>query len=60
MNKRNGILINLFGLWAFGMIIGANVGDYLPGEPSFPAWMMLVIGIIGTIGVFIGLYKALR
>ena len=60
MNKRNEILFSLIGLWAFGLIIGANVGHYLPGESSFPAWVMLTIGVIGTIGVFSGLYKALR
>jgi hypothetical protein len=36
MNKRNTILYAGLGLWASGMLVGANAVDFLPGEPSWP------------------------
>jgi len=60
MNKRNTILVNLFGLWVFGMLVGANAIGFLPGEPSFPPGVMLAIGVLGSFGSFAALYKAVR
>lgn len=50
INKINTILINLFGLWVFGMLVGATTVGFLPGEPSFFPAVMLAIGVLGSFG----------
>lgn len=50
MRERNRILYAGLGLWASGMLIGANAVAYLPGEPSWPPAVLLAIGIVTTIG----------
>jgi len=60
MNKQNTIRTNIFGLWVFGLLTGANVRQYLPGEPSLPAWVLVAIGLVGSLLMFATLYKATR
>ena len=60
MNKKNTILVNLFGLWVFGILVGANVTDLIPGEPSLPSWVLLAIGLVGSFVMFGAVHKAAR
>ena len=60
MNKKNAMLVNLFGLWVFGMLVGANVRDLLPGEPSLPPWVSLAVGLVGSFVMFGAVHKAAR
>ena len=61
MNKKNTILVNLFGLWVFGMLVGANARDLLPFEPSAPSWVLLVVGLVGSFVMFrTAVHKAAR
>jgi hypothetical protein len=60
MKKKNTILYAGFGLWISGMLIGANAVDFLPGEPSWPPWLILVIGILTTFGCSRVLYLTNR
>jgi hypothetical protein len=61
MNKKYSVVWNLLGLWAFGLIVGSNVQEVLPGSSSsLPAEVMVAIGLIGSAAVFAGLYRALR
>jgi len=57
MNKKNTIRINMFGLWAFGMLVGANAAEFLPAEPSWPPWVLLAIGVLGSLGTSAALFK---
>jgi len=50
MNKRNQILYAGLGLWASGMLVGANVIGYIPDEPSWPPVVLLGIGLLTTLG----------
>lgn len=50
MNDRNQTLYAGLGLWASGMLVGANAIGYLPGEPSWPPAVLLAIGLLTTIG----------
>ncbi|MCP4967697.1 MAG: hypothetical protein GY926_20995 [bacterium] len=59
IRKRTAIL-NLLGLWVFGMIVGANIRELLPGGASWPAEVMIGIGVVGSAVMFGGLYRALR
>jgi hypothetical protein len=58
MSKKSVILLNMFGLWAFGMLVGANAADVLSIQPSWSPRVLLVIGIVGTLGTSGSLYKA--
>ena len=60
MSKKSSITINLIGLWIFGLLVGANARDLLPGEPSLPAGLMLAIGLLGSVGMFATLYRVVR
>jgi hypothetical protein len=60
MSKKRTILVNLFGLWAFGMLVGANVRDLLPGDPSVPSWLLLGVGVVGSFMMFGAVHKAVR
>jgi hypothetical protein len=57
MTDRNRILYAGLGLWASGMLVGANAVAYLPGQPSWPPAVLLVIGVITTIGCSGMLFK---
>jgi hypothetical protein len=50
MNKRNQMLSAGIGLWASGMLIGANAIGYLPGDPSWPPPVILALGLLITLG----------
>ena len=50
MRERSQILYAGLGLWASGLLIGANVIGFLPDEPSWPPLVLLAIGIVTTIG----------
>ncbi len=60
MNKRNTILYAGLGLWVSGMLIGANVIGFLPGEPSWPPEVILAIGVLTSLGCSCTLYNNLR
>lgn len=60
MKRRLTLLLNLLGLWAFGLITGANASDLLAGEPTLHPWVMLAIGVIGSFIMYSGLQKELR
>ncbi len=60
MNKRNTILYAGLGLWVSGMLIGANVVGFLPGEPSWPPTVILAIAVITSLGCAKALYNNLR
>ena len=60
MTRKNTIRSNMLGLWIFGMIVGENLGELLPGGGSLPPWAMLVIGFVGSLGTSAALFKALR
>lgn len=50
MKRKNTIRVNMFGLWAFGLLVGANVAKLIPAqEPSWPPWVLLAIGVLGSI-----------
>ncbi len=57
MTKENSILYAGLGLWAAGMLIGANAVKFLPGEPSWPPAVLLVIGILTSLGCWGLLFK---
>lgn len=46
---KSRILLVGLGLWASGLLIGANLVGYLPGEPAWPSGLLLVIG--GLVGL---------
>ena len=60
MKNKNSILVNVFGLWVFGILVGANARDILPREPSLPLGVMLAIGLLGSLVMFAMLYTAFR
>ena len=60
MTKKNTILYAGFGLWVSGMLIGANLEDFLPGEPSWPPIVILAIGVLTSITTGSSLYRAAR
>ncbi len=57
MTKKNTILYAGFGLWVSGLLVGANVIDFLPGEPSWPSWLILTIGLLTSLSSARALYK---
>jgi len=59
MNKKN-ILYAGLGLWLSGLLVGANVVDFLPGEPSWPSWVILVIGLFVGFASLLRLLRAIR
>lgn len=60
MNKKNTILYAGLGLWASGILVGANAVGFLPGEPAWPPAVLLVIGLITSLGCSSMLYNNLR
>jgi len=60
MNKRNTILYAGLGLWASGMLVGANLVGFLPGEPGLPPAVLLGIGLLTTLGCTGMLIKSSR
>jgi len=58
MKKEKQILYAGLGLWASGMLVGANVIGYLPGEPSWPPMVLLGIGLLATLGCSRALIKS--
>ena len=60
MDKNKSSLISLLGLWAFGMLVGANARDLLPIEPSLPPWLLLTIGLLGSFAMFTALNRSVR
>jgi hypothetical protein len=57
MDNKNQILYAGLGLWASGMLVGANAIGFLPGEPSWPPTVLLAIGVLATLGCFRSLLK---
>ena len=55
MKTKTQILSAATGVWASGLLIGANVVNYVPVEPSWPAWLLVVIGFLVGIGCFLSL-----
>jgi hypothetical protein len=60
VNKKNSTLVNLFGLWALGLIVGANLKDILSVEASLHPGVMLAIGLVGSVLLFAAHYRAAR
>ena len=60
MNRRNTFIVTAFGLWVSGMLVGANVIGFLPGEPSWPPGMIVAVALITSVGTFSALLKANR
>lgn len=45
------------GLWASGMLIGANLVDIFPIDPSWPSWLLLLIGVVVGCYSFFAFYR---
>jgi hypothetical protein len=58
MSRKNTIRTNMFGLWAFGVLVGANVAVLLPLDPAWPSGVLLAIGVLGSLGTSAALYQA--
>ncbi len=58
--KRRSVVSNLFGLWVFGLLVGANAQDLLPGRASLPPEIMIGISLVGSTILFVGLVKTFR
>ena len=60
MMKRRTVVSNLLGLWVFGLIVGANAQELLPGSSSLPPEIMIGICLVGSAVLFTGLVKVFR
>ncbi len=58
MSKRNAFIATGIGVWASGMLVGANAIGFLPGEPSWHPGVLLAIGVIASIGNLAALLRA--
>jgi uncharacterized membrane protein (UPF0136 family) len=57
LSEKNKIIGVGIGVWASGVLVGANAIGLLPIEPSLPPVVLLAIGVIATIGSLAGLYR---
>jgi hypothetical protein len=56
--KKNKLFSLGIGLWASGMLVGANAVDLLPiGPPSWPPEVLFSIGLLIGIISLVGLYR---
>ena len=57
MKKKNTLIVTGIGVWASGLLVGANAIEFLPVEPSWPAGVLLAIGLIASYGNLATLFK---
>lgn len=59
MTRRSSHLLLLgLGVWAGGALVGANAAELLPLEASWPAGVLLAIGVVVSLGNLLALRRA--